>query len=117
MGGMRSKRDLVVTLYRILLYLSRMRYEERDTKRLVRVSRAVGIERKELRSHLEKLEHGGLVERIEDAGRGRGGHPLVHWDISEAGRVWRSDLGRLIQLGQRLEYYPESFFYLPSDSY
>ena len=56
------------------------------------------------------------VEIISDK-KGRGGHPIIYWNITESGRMWRSDLGRFIQLGQRLEFYPESFFYLPSDGF
>jgi hypothetical protein len=40
----------------------------------------------------------------------------VTWNITEAGKMWRSDIGRFIQLGQRMEMYPEEFFYLPSDA-
>ena len=48
----KRRRDLPVTLYRILLYLSRMREREDDARRLMRIERAVGVERKELRLHL-----------------------------------------------------------------
>ena len=115
--AIRKQRDLPVSIYRILLYLSRMRAEDFDSRRLVRIERATGIDRKDLRTHLEKLTELGLIEQIEEGGRGRGGHALVHYDISPVGRTWRSDIGRFIQLCQRGEYYPESFFYLPSDSY
>ena len=115
MVGPRKKRDLPVTMYRILLYLSRSRGSGSDARRLVRIERATGIDRKDLRELLENLTTAELIDRIDEDGRGRGGHPLVHWNITEAGKVWRSDLGRFIQLGQKMELYPEEFFYLPSD--
>jgi predicted ArsR family transcriptional regulator len=117
MAAVRKQRDLPVTIYRILLYLSRMRGEDIDARRLVRIERATGIDRKELRDHLNRLTDAELVDRVIEGGTGRGGHPLVHWDITEAGRMWRSDIGRFIQLGQRSGYYPENFFYLPSDAF
>ena len=49
----RRRRDLSVTIYRILLYLSRMRERDSESKRLMRIERATGIERKELKIHLE----------------------------------------------------------------
>ena len=114
---MRKQRDLPVTMYRILLYISRMKNADADSRRLVRIERATGIDRKELRTYLEKMESNELIE-AEDSGRkGRGGHPIISWNITESGRMWRSDLGRFIQLGQRLDFYPESFFYLPSDGF
>ena len=58
-----------------------------------------------------------LLEKVVEDGTGRGGHPLVHWNLTEAGRMWRSDIGRFIQLSQRAGYYPDSFFYLPSDAF
>jgi DNA-binding HxlR family transcriptional regulator len=116
MAAVKKQRDLPVTIYRILLYLSRMRSEDHDFRRLVRIERATGIDRKELRDHLQRLTEVGLIERIDEGSVGRGGHQLVHWDISPMGRSWRSDIGRFIQLAQRAEYYPESFFYLPSDA-
>jgi len=116
-GSMRKQRDLPVSIYRILLYLSRMRAEDFDSRRLVRIERATGIDRKELRIHLEKLTDLGLIECIDEGKKGRGGHPQLHFNITPVGRTWRSDIGRLIQLCQRGEYYPESFFYLPSDSF
>tara|TARA_B100001123_G_C15303630_1_gene1021853 strand:+ start:187 stop:534 length:348 start_codon:yes stop_codon:yes gene_type:complete len=112
---MRKQRDYPVTLYRILLFLSRMKLNEPDTKRLVRIERATGIDRKELKEHLIALEKAELIEIIDSGKIGRGGHPVVHWEITESGRMWRSDIGRLIQLGQRMGEYPESFFFLPSD--
>jgi len=66
---------------------------------------------------LNSLQNGGLVESIDTGFTGRGGHKIVIWNITEAGRMWRSDLGRFIQLGQRINLYPEEFFYLPSDSF
>ena len=81
MASVRKQRDLPVTMYRILLYLSRMRVEEADAKRLVRIERATGIDRKELRDHLNRLTEGELIERIESDGKGRGGHQKVHWEI------------------------------------
>ena len=117
MAALRRQRDLPVTIYRILLYLSRMRGEMPESRRLVRISRATGIDRKELRDHLERLTAGELLELIDEGKTGRGGHPVCHWNISEPGRMWRSDLGRFLQFGERLGYYPESFFYLPSDAY
>lgn len=112
---MRKQRDFPVTLYRILLYLSRMRAMDDDYKRIVRIERATGIDRKELKEYLNSLEKAELVDRFESGKVGRGGHPVVYWEITEAGRMWRSDIGRMIQLGQRMEMYPPSFFYLPSD--
>ena len=56
-----------------------------------------------------------LVDIIDSGEVGRGGHPRVHWEITEAGKVWRSDIGRFIQLGQKMGEYPRSFFFLPSD--
>jgi DNA-binding HxlR family transcriptional regulator len=117
MVALKKQRDLPVTIYRILLYLSRMRSEDYDSRRLVRVERATGIDRKELRDHLNRLTEVELIEKIDEGEVGRGGHPLVHWDITPAGRSWRSDVGRFIQLCQRADYYPDSFFYLPSDSF
>jgi DNA-binding HxlR family transcriptional regulator len=117
MVALKKQRDLIVTIYRILLYLSRMRGEDFDSRRLVRIERATAIDRKELRDHLERLTEADLIERVDEGEVGRGGHPLVHWDITPIGRTWRSDIGRFIQLGQRAEYYPNSFFYLPSDAF
>lgn len=114
---MRKQRDLPVTIYRVLLYLSRMKNLADDKRRLVRIERAVCIDRKELKPLLLSLENGGLVESIDTGTTGRGGHQIVIWNITEAGRMWRSDLGRFIQLGQRINLYPEEFFYLPSDSF
>jgi len=114
---MRKQRDLPVTIYRILLYLSRMKNLAEGKRRLVRIERAVCIDRKELKPMLNSLKSGGLVESFETGSTGRGGHKIVIWNITEAGRMWRSDLGRFIQLGQRINLYPEEFFYLPSDSF
>ncbi len=111
----RKRRDLPVTLYRILLYLSRMREREADTRRLVRIERATGIDRKELRQHLSQLTEHGAIASIDSGRIGRGGHPEIAYAITEVGRSIRIDLGRWIDLGVRLEYYPDSFFYLPSD--
>ena len=94
-----------------------MRAEDYDSRRLVRIERATGIDRKELREHIGKLTESGLIECIDEGCKGRGGHPQMHYDITPVGRTWRSDIGRFIQLCQRADYYPESFFYLPSDSY
>ena len=60
----RRRRDLSVTIYRILLYLSRMRERDAESKRLMRIERATGIERKELKIHLEKLVDAGYVKQI-----------------------------------------------------
>ena len=117
MASLRKQRDLPVTIYRVLLYLSRMRNEDSDAKRLVRIERATGIDRKELRNLLKELTEAELLTETDSGKLGRGGHPVVHWDISEAGRMWRSDIGRFIQFGERLGYYPGSFFYLPSDAH
>ena len=117
MVKMRKQRDLPVTMYRILLYISRMKNSDDDSRRLVRIERATGIDRKELRIYLEKMEANELIESSDSGKKGRGGHPIICWNITESGRMWRSDLGRFIQLGQRLEFYPESFFYLPSDGF
>ena len=117
MATIRKQRDLPVTIYRVLLYLSRMRVEDADTKRLVRIERATGIDRKELRNLLNQLTEAELITEADSGKLGRGGHPVVHWDITEAGRMWRSDIGRFIQFGERLGYYPGAFFYLPSDAH
>ena len=112
----KRRRDLSVTIYRILLYLSRMRERESATRRLMRIERAVGIERKELKLHLKRLVESGhvLADVIEE--RGRGGHPVISYEVTENGRALRSDVARWIDWGVRLGYYPESFFYLPSDN-
>ena len=52
---MKKQRDLPTTLYRILLYLSRKQNSEDDSRIQSRIERAVGIERKELKVHLENL--------------------------------------------------------------
>ena len=113
--NMRKQRDFPVTLYRILLYLSRMKSKDSDHKRIVRIERATGVDRKELKEYLNSLEKTELIEQFDSGEVGRGGHPVIYWEITEAGRMWRSDIGRMIQLGQRMEMYPSSFFYLPSD--
>ena len=112
----KRRRDLSVTIYRILLYLSRMRERESATRRLMRIERAVGIERKELKLHLKRLVESGHVHANIIEERGRGGHPVVSYDVTENGRALRSDVARWIDWGVRLGYYPESFFYLPSDN-
>ena len=94
-----------------------MKNQDDDSRRLVRIERATGIDRKELRLFLDKMESCELVESKNCGKKGRGGHPIICWDITESGRMWRSDIGRFIQLGQRMESYPESFFYLPSDGF
>jgi len=111
----KRRRDLSITIYRILLYLSRMREREDKTRRLMRIERGIGIERKELKMHLQRLVESGHVSSITAELRGRGGHPVIYYDITENGRTLRSDVGRWIDWGVRLGYYPESFFYLPSD--
>lgn len=111
----KRRRDLPVTLYRILLYLSRMRERKDDTRRLMRVERAIGVERKELRLHLQRMHEAGYIHIEERDSRGRGGHPVLIYSISENGRTLRSDIGRWIDLSVRMGYYPEEFFYLPSD--
>ena len=57
----KRRRDLPVTLYRILLYLSRMRERGVDARRLMRIERAVGVERKELRLHLQRMHEAGYI--------------------------------------------------------
>ena len=111
----KRRRDLSVTIYRVLLYLSRMRERTPETRRLMRIERAVGIERKELKLHLSRLIESGHVSASMLDERGRGGHPVISYDISENGRTLRSDVARWIDWGVRLGYYPEDFFYLPSD--
>ncbi len=111
----KRRRDLPVTIYRVLLYLSRMRERESDARRLMRIERAVSVDRKELRLHLQRLHEAGHVEITERSGKGRGGHPVLIYDITENGKTLRSDIGRWIDLGVRMGYYPDSFFYLPSD--
>ena len=115
MVKLRKRRDLPTTLYRVLLYLSRKQNAESDTRRMMRIERAVGVERKELKTHLDSLVEKEYVEAIERGTRGRGGHPVVHYNISETGRVLRQDIGRFIQHCIDMGYYPEQFFYLPSD--
>ena len=89
----RRRRDLSVTIYRILLYLSRMRERDAESKRLMRIERATGIERKELKIHLEKLVDAGYVKQITSEKKGRGA--IQHtYDILESGRSLRSDIGR-----------------------
>ena len=112
---MRKRRDFPVTVYRILLYLSRMRTSPIEKRRLVKIQRAVDIDRKEIKPMLENLESVGLVEKQITGKKGRGGHQIIYWSITETGKMWRSDIGRFIQLGQRMSQYPEEFFYLPSD--
>jgi predicted ArsR family transcriptional regulator len=111
----KRRRDLSVTLYRILLYLSRMRERENSTRRLMRIERAVSVDRKELRLHLERMTESGHVSMNYIEMRGRGGHPVIVYEITENGKTLRSDIGRWIDLGVRMGYYPEEFFYLPSD--
>jgi len=111
----KRRRDLPVTIYRILLYLSRMRERDGSTRRLMRIERAVNVERKELRMHLQRLHEAGYVEVEQQDSRGRGGHPVLVYNISENGRTLRTDIGRWIDLSVRMGYYPEEFFYLPSD--
>lgn len=111
----KRRRDLPVTIYRILLYLSRMREREDTSRRLMRIERAVGVERKELRLHLQRLQEAGYIEINERVARGRGGHAVLIYSITENGRTLRTDLGRWIDLSVRMGYYPDEFFYLPSD--
>ena len=93
-----------------------MRTSASDAKRLVRIERATGIDRKELRELLKQLTEAELISQVDSGKSGRGGHKIIYWDITEAGRMWRSDIGRFIQFGERLGYYPGTFFYLPSDA-
>ena len=113
---MRERRDFPVTIYRILLYLSRMRESSPNKRRLVKIQRAVDIDRKEIKPMLEKMEAVGLVEKHDTGRVGQGGHAIVHWKITESGKMWRKDIGQFIQLAQRMAVYPEEFFYLPSDN-
>ncbi|MDB2569381.1 hypothetical protein N9X52_03380 [Candidatus Poseidonia alphae] len=64
----KRRRDLPVTLYRILLYLSRMRERDDDSRRLMRIERAVGVERKELRLHLQRMFEAGYIAIEERVG-------------------------------------------------
>lgn len=116
MEKIRKRRDLPVTLYRVLLYLSRKAKSESDTRRIMRIERAVGVERKELKIHLASLSEKEYIEPVESSNKGRGGHPIVHYNLTETGRVLRQDIGRFIQHGIDMGYYPEEFFYLPSDA-
>ena len=115
MEKIRRRRDLPVSLYRVLLYLSRKQRAEPETRRMMRIERAVGVERKELKIHLESLIEKEYLEPVDSGVKGRGGHPVVHYDITETGKLLRGDIGRFIQLGIDMGYYPEEFFYLPSD--
>ncbi|MBQ70277.1 MAG: hypothetical protein CMA65_02150 [Euryarchaeota archaeon] len=81
----------------------------------MRIERAVGVERKELRLHLQRMHDAGYIHIEERDSRGRGGHPVFVYSISENGRSLRSDIGRWIDLSVRMGYYPDAFFYLPSD--
>lgn len=99
---LRKRRDLSVTIYRILLFLSRMRERESSTRRLMRIERATGIERKELKEHLLILVESGHIELLSSDKKGRGGHKVSSYSITQAGRSLRSDLGRLIDLSIRL---------------
>ena len=112
----RRRRDLPTSIYRILLYLSRMSERGNDALRLMRIERATLIERKELRNHLHKLCESGHLDAYSSGKKGRGGHPIIAYSVTEAGRGLRGDLGRWIDLGVRLGYYPEEFFYLASDA-
>ena len=105
MEKIRKRRDLPVTLYRVLLYLSRKAKSESDTRRIMRIERAVGVERKELKIHLESLSEKEYIEPVESSN-----------NLTETGRVLRQDIGRFIQHGIDMGYYPEEFFYLPSDA-
>ena len=105
-----------MTLYRVLLYLSRMKERDEESRRLMRIERATGIERKELKIHLEKLVQSGYISQYLLEKKGRGGHPIIIYNILESGRNLRGDIGRWIDMCIRLEYYPDDFFYLPSDA-
>ena len=63
--NMRKQRDFPVTLYRILLYLSRMKSKDSDYKRIVRIERATGVDRKELKEYLNSLEKTELIEQFD----------------------------------------------------
>jgi len=115
MSHMKKQRDLPTTLYRILLYLSRKQNSEDDSRIQSRIERAVGIERKELKIHLENLSKRGYIVPINTGKIGRGGFEIIRYSITEPGKSLRQDIGRFIQLGINMEYYPEEFFYLPSD--
>ncbi|MEC8707353.1 MAG: hypothetical protein VXX90_00320 [Candidatus Thermoplasmatota archaeon] len=78
----KRRRDLPVTLYRILLYLSRMREREDDARRLMRIERAVGVERKELRLLLKRMHEAGNINIDDRVSGGRGGHPVLIYPIS-----------------------------------
>ena len=115
MAKLRKQRDLPVTLYRILLYLSRSKDKNEETRRIMRIERAVGIERKELKLHLNALENAGYIESTSPNKKGRGGHIVTIYNINEPGKNIRGDIGRFIDLGIKMGYYPDDFFYLPSD--
>jgi|TARA_B110000914_G_scaffold203000_1_gene196341 hypothetical protein len=93
-----------------------MRTNHPPSKQLVRIERATGVDRKELKNLLIQLEKMELIDKFDSGNVGRGGHAVIHWEITENGRMWRSDIGRFIQLGQRMSVYPNNFFYLPSDN-
>ena len=115
MTKLRKQRDLPVTLYRILLYLSRAKNKDENTRRIMRIERAVGIERKELKLHLISLENAGYIESATSNKKGRGGHIVTIYNINEPGKIIRGDIGRFVDLGIKMGYYPDDFFYLPSD--
>ena len=64
---------------------------------------------------IENLSKRGYIVPINTGEVGRGGHEIVRYSITEPGKSLRQDIGRFIQLGISMEYYPEEFFYLPSD--
>ena len=69
--SMRKQRDFPVTLYRILLYLSRMKSMDSNYKRIVRIERATGVDRKELKEYLKSLEKAELIEELDSGRVGR----------------------------------------------
>ena len=111
----KRRRDLPVTLYRILLYLSRMREREDDARRLMRIGTGGWRGTQRATAPPARMHEAGYIHIDERDSRGRGGHPVLIYSISENGRTLRSDIGRWIDLSVRMGYYPDEFFYLPSD--
>jgi predicted transcriptional regulator len=58
-----------------------MRERDEESRRLMRIERATGIERKELKIHLEKLVESGYISHYVLDKKGRGGHPIIIYNI------------------------------------
>ncbi len=91
-----------------------MRDRGGETRRLMRIERATGIDRKELRNHLKVLSDAGYLE-AEISGIGRGGHEVRIYSVSESGRMLRENLARIVDICIHLGYYKDDVLFLPSD--